>query len=177
MTTTLELPGATPADTSTGEVLFIGTATVLLRYAGFTILTDPNFLHRGEQVPLGYGLRSTRLTEPAIDLPDLPPLDMVLLSHLHGDHFDPRVERELDKRLPIVTTRVAARMLKGKGFSRSLGVSKWKSRAFTKGGVQVRITAMPGKHGPGPMNAMLPPVMGSMIEFSTNGEPLGPRIY
>lgn len=32
----------------TGEIFFIGTATVLLRYAGFTILTDPNFLHQGD---------------------------------------------------------------------------------------------------------------------------------
>jgi len=39
----------------TGSLLFIGTATVLLRYAGFTILTDPNFLHQGDRVHLGYG--------------------------------------------------------------------------------------------------------------------------
>ena len=37
-------------------VSFVGTATVILRYAGFTILTDPNFLHAGDHVHLGYGL-------------------------------------------------------------------------------------------------------------------------
>src|SRR5437762_11941059 len=33
-------------DLEHGSVYFIGTATVLVRYAGFTILTDPNFLHK-----------------------------------------------------------------------------------------------------------------------------------
>ncbi len=46
----------TPAamdDAYTGGLCFIGTATTLIRYAGFTVLTDPNFLHRGERVYLG----------------------------------------------------------------------------------------------------------------------------
>lgn len=52
---TLILPinGAKP-DYASGSLFFIGTATVLLRYAGFTILTDPNFLHQGDHVHLGY---------------------------------------------------------------------------------------------------------------------------
>ncbi len=59
---------------------FVGTATIILRYAGFTILTDPNFLHAGDHIHLGYGLTSERLTEPAINIE--------VLSHYHGDHFD-----------------------------------------------------------------------------------------
>jgi hypothetical protein len=41
------------ADFSAGSIFFVGTATVILRYAGFTILTDPNFLHAGDHVHLG----------------------------------------------------------------------------------------------------------------------------
>jgi hypothetical protein len=37
-------------------VTFIGTATTLLRLGPFTLLTDPNFLHRGQHAKLGYGL-------------------------------------------------------------------------------------------------------------------------
>ena len=45
-TFTLKLAGGeTAASTDAGTVQFIGTATVLIRYAGLTILTDPNFLH------------------------------------------------------------------------------------------------------------------------------------
>src|SRR4028119_2320165 len=87
--------GAIP-DFGTGSIFFIGTATIILRFAGFTILTDPNFLHAGDHVHLGYGLTSERLTEPALDIDELPPLDLCVLSHYHGDHFD----RIAEERLP-----------------------------------------------------------------------------
>jgi L-ascorbate metabolism protein UlaG (beta-lactamase superfamily) len=73
---------------STGSIFFIGTATVLIRYAGFTVLTDPNFIHMHEKVDLGYGLSATRQTNPALEIHELPPVDVVLFSHFHGDHFD-----------------------------------------------------------------------------------------
>ena len=47
------------------SLYFIGTATTLLRCAGFTILTDPNFLHRGQRAYLGKGLTSTRADRAA----------------------------------------------------------------------------------------------------------------
>ena len=47
---------------------FIGTATVLLRLGAFTLLTDPNFLHRGQRAYLGYGMWSKRRTEPALTI-------------------------------------------------------------------------------------------------------------
>jgi L-ascorbate metabolism protein UlaG (beta-lactamase superfamily) len=75
-----------PVELEHGSLFFIGTATVLLKYAGFTILTDPNFLHQGDRVHLGYGARARRLTNPAAELENLPPPDLILLSHLHEDH-------------------------------------------------------------------------------------------
>lgn len=33
----------------TASVQFVGTATALIRYADLTILTDPDFPHRGER--------------------------------------------------------------------------------------------------------------------------------
>jgi len=155
------------ADLESGSVFFVGTATVILRYAGFTILTDPNFLHAGDHVHLGYGLRSERQTNPAIEIEDLPPLDLVLLSHLHGDHFDRVAEEKLDKRLPIITTPHAARYLEGKGFRPPAALDTWDSILVRMGDAQLRVTAMPGTHAPGPLRKVLPPVMGSMLEFGT----------
>src|SRR3954449_1829379 len=108
-----------PADgvNATGSVFFVGTATVILRCGGFTILTDPNFLHAGDHVHLGYGLTSERLTEPAIDIDELPPIDFVVLSHYHGDHFDRIAEERLAKDPPIVTTKHAADELADKDFT------------------------------------------------------------
>ncbi len=153
------------ADLGSGSVFFVGTATVIIRYAGFTILTDPNFLHAGDHVHLGYGLRSQRQTNPAVEIEDLPPLDLVLLSHLHGDHFDRVAEDKLDKRVPIITTPHAARYLEGKGFRPPAALGTWESILVRKGDARLRVTAMPGTHAPGPLRKVLPPVMGSMLEF------------
>ncbi|MDQ3896613.1 MAG: MBL fold metallo-hydrolase [Actinomycetota bacterium] len=165
----IELPPSDGPDLGAGELTFVGTATVLVRYGGFTFLTDPNFLHQGEYAKLGYGLRSKRLTEPAMSIADLPPLDFVVLSHHHGDHFDEVAAAELDKRVPILTTPHAARKLRSQGFLAPVELETWESQTVTRGGTSVRVTAMPGKHGPGPIDALLPPVMGSMLEFEGAG--------
>ena len=59
------------ADMSTGSIFFIGTATVLIPYAVFTGLTNPNFIYMHEKVDLGYGLSATRQTHPALDIHEL----------------------------------------------------------------------------------------------------------
>jgi len=163
---TLEAGGA-PADFSKGSVYFVGTATVILRYAGFTILTDPNFLHAGDHVHLGYGLTAERLTNPALEIEQLPPLDFVVLSHYHGDHFDRVAEERLRKDVPIVTTEHAAGELKDKGFTETFALDTWDSFTAEKGGARVRVTSMPGRHGPPVVEKFLPPVMGSMLEFES----------
>lgn len=163
---TLAAPDRRP-DYSLGSVFFVGTATVIIRYAGFTILTDPNFLHQGDHVHLGYGLTSERRTDPAIDFEDLPPIDLVLLSHLHEDHFDRLVEEQLDRGVPIVTTRHAAKSLRRKGFKATYGLKMWETLTVGKGRSFLRISSMPGHHAPGPLRRLLPPVMGSMLEFQS----------
>jgi L-ascorbate metabolism protein UlaG (beta-lactamase superfamily) len=84
-------------------ITFIGTATLIVRLGSFTVLTDPNLLHRGQRAYLGRGLWSRRLTEPAMQPADLPTLNAVVLSHLHGDHFDRIARRQLDRTVPLVT--------------------------------------------------------------------------
>ena len=148
-----------------GSIFFVGNATVLIRYAGFTILTDPNFLHAGDHVHLGYGLTSVRRTNPAVEVEDLPPLDFVLLSHLHGDHFDRLAERKLNKATPIISTSHATSYLGKVGFTRTHALKIWETIELLKGGATLRLTAMPATHGPGPLGAVLPPVMGSMLDF------------
>ncbi|HEX8144005.1 MAG TPA: MBL fold metallo-hydrolase [Pyrinomonadaceae bacterium] len=168
--------GATP-DFINGSIFFIGTATVILRYAGFTILTDPNFLHAGDHVHLGYGLTAERLTNPAVEIEELPPLDFCVLSHYHGDHFDRIAEERLQKDLPIITTEHAATELKDKGFTATLALDTWDSVTIEKGGAKVQITSMPGKHGPAIVDKFLPPVMGSMLEFRPAQERTALRLY
>ncbi|HET8792509.1 MAG TPA: MBL fold metallo-hydrolase, partial [Nitrososphaeraceae archaeon] len=139
--------------TKKGSIFFIGNATVLIKYGGFTILTDPTFIHMHEKVPLGYGLESARLTNPAIEINQLPLLDLVLLSHFHGDHFDQVAIRELDKSLSIVTNSHAVDELKIRGFTNTKKLDTWESITFSKkdnnsnsnNNVELRITATPGR--------------------------------
>jgi L-ascorbate metabolism protein UlaG (beta-lactamase superfamily) len=154
-----------------GSIFFVGTATVVLRYAGFTLLTDPNFLHMGDHVHLGYGVFAERRTDPAIELEDLPRTDLVVLSHLHEDHFDRVVAQRLDRLTPIVTTPHATSRLREIGFRAAHELSTWGALEVAKGDARLRITAMPGRHGPRVVSALLPPVMGSMLEIQGPGDP------
>ncbi len=164
------LPDKRQADAN--EITFIGTATTLIKFAGFSILTDPNFLHRGDRAYLGWGLSSKRLTEPALSVEQLPALDFIVLSHHHGDHFDRIAARELDHGLPIVTEPHAARKLRSQGFQSAEGLPTWQSQMFTRGNTQVRVTSVPAQHAKRPLGYALPPVMGSLLDFSRDGQRL-----
>jgi len=172
----LPINNATP-DWENGSIFFIGTATVIIRYAGFTILTDPNFLHQGEEVHLHYGVKSARRTNPAIEIEDLPPLDLIVLSHMHDDHFDRVAAEKLDKNIPIVSTQEATVELKEKGFNSTYPLNTWEAITVSKGEVNLRITAMPGRHGPMLLASLLPPVIGSMLEFQTPSGKTSFRLY
>jgi L-ascorbate metabolism protein UlaG (beta-lactamase superfamily) len=150
-------------------VTFIGNATTLVTADGITLLTDPNFLHAGEHAYLGYGLLSKRLHDPALDIDRLPALDAVLLSHMHGDHWDRVAQNGLDRTLPVLTTPHAAKRLRRRGFGHSVALDTWQQHTITKDGTTVSITALPGRHAPTPINRFLPPVMGSMVEVSGAG--------
>jgi L-ascorbate metabolism protein UlaG (beta-lactamase superfamily) len=164
------------ADGSGGDSLtFIGTATTLLRLGSFTVLTDPNFLRQGQRAYLGKGLWSKRLTQPAMGVADLPTLDAVVLSHLHGDHWDRVARRELDRTPPVLTTPPAARRLGHYGFD-CRGLETWSQHLLAKGDEQLRTVAMPGVHARGVLGALLPPVMGSMLEHSVGGRVVR-RVY
>lgn len=160
-----------------GSVFFIGNATVLIRFAGFTILTDPTFIHMHEEVSIGYGMHSKRLTNPALEIADLPPLDFVLLSHFHGDHFDQVAEAELDKTLPIVTTAEAARELEKRGFENTQALGTWEAISIAKGDAVLHITALPARHGPPVVDLLLPEVMGSLLEWELPGRGVVYRMY
>ena len=106
-------------------------------------------------------MTAARRTDPALELEALPPIDFVLLSHMHEDHFDREVERKLDWSLPIVTTPHAAADLTSKGFRAAEALNVWEPLTVTNDGARCRVRAMPGAHASGVIAKMLPPVMGS----------------
>lgn len=70
-------------DDANASLMFIGTATTILEWKGIRLMTDPNFLRKGDRVQKGPGVTCTRLTDPAIDLYNLPRIDVVLVSNYH----------------------------------------------------------------------------------------------
>ncbi|MCE0537124.1 MBL fold metallo-hydrolase [Kineosporia rhizophila] len=148
------------------SLTFIGNATTIIRLGGFTLLTDPNFLHRGQRAYLGKGLWTRRLTDPACSIADLPPLNAIVLSHLHGDHFDRVARAELDREPPLITTPAAAQRLQRYGF-RTHGLESWTEHRLELGTEQLTVHAVPGFHARGLLGMVLPPVMGSVLEHRT----------
>jgi L-ascorbate metabolism protein UlaG (beta-lactamase superfamily) len=168
---------AEPADFSEGEVYFIGNATTVIRFGGITILTDPAFSHKGTHTGLGHGLWARREVEPACQVADLPPIDLIVLSHFHGDHFDDAAMRDLDKDLPIISTADAAGQLQELGFRQCYSLDTWEAHLAEKGEGRLRVTAMPAKHvADEAIAALLMPVNGYILDFGRGDQRLY-RIY
>ncbi|MBY0330305.1 MAG: MBL fold metallo-hydrolase [Acetobacteraceae bacterium] len=77
-----------PQQRVTGHALrvsFVGHATFLLQGAGLNILTDPVWSERVS--PFSF-VGPRRVNPPGIAFDDLPPIDVVLVSHGHYDHLD-----------------------------------------------------------------------------------------
>jgi L-ascorbate metabolism protein UlaG (beta-lactamase superfamily) len=122
-------------------------------------------------------LFSRRRTEPAAQPADLPPLTAVVLSHLHGDHFDRIARRELARDTPIITTAQAARSLGRAGFRIPMPLQTWAAETFTDGPATLTVTAVPARHTAGPLNLLLPRVIGTVLEYRSAPDATPLRVY
>jgi len=76
------------------RITFVGHATTLIQTAGLNILTDPVWSERVSPVSF---VGPRRVRPPGIRFEDLPPIDLVLISHNHYDHIDAPTLRRLRK--------------------------------------------------------------------------------
>ena len=90
---------------------WIGHATFLIKLGNITIITDPIFSKNAG--PLIFGPK--RFTEPALNLEEIPPVDVFLLTHNHYDHQDMTTIR----RFPFKNTKVMAPLKLGKYFEKN----------------------------------------------------------
>ena len=90
---------------------WIGHATFLIKLGNTTIITDPVFSKNAG--PLIFGPK--RFTEPALNLEEIPPVDVFLLTHNHYDHQDMTTIR----RFPFKNTKVMAPLKLGKYFEKN----------------------------------------------------------
>jgi len=98
---------------------WIGHSTVLLKIDGATILIDPVFSAR---IGINLGVTTLgmkRLVAPALEIAELPKIDLILLSHAHFDHFDIPSLRALENRgTTIVTAAHTADLLRARRYAR-----------------------------------------------------------
>jgi len=87
-------------------VTYINHATLLIQQHGLNILTDPVWSERVS--PFGF-IGPKRHHPPGLALDQLPPIDLILVSHNHYDHLDLYSLRQLARRFP------AARVVTGLG--------------------------------------------------------------
>ena len=121
---------------------FINHATVLIQTDSCNILTDPIWAYRCS--PFSWaGPRRHR--DPGLRMEDLPPIDVVLISHNHYDHMDlPSLRRLQSMFQPRIIAGAGNRVyLERKGLSRVEELEWWDS---AERGTAPSITFVPAKH-------------------------------
>jgi L-ascorbate metabolism protein UlaG (beta-lactamase superfamily) len=136
-------PGPRPPRSSERlRVTFVNHSTFLLQLDGINILTDPIWSNRASPVNWAGPVRHR---SPGILFSDLPPIDLVLLSHDHYDHMDiPTLRRLAQEHRPTIYTGLKnARVLARHGIGNVVELDWWQEAAARS---DMWVTAVPAQH-------------------------------
>lgn len=138
-------PGPAPVTRAPEGSIYVtpvGHATFLIQMDGLNILTDPIWSERCSPVSW---VGPERYSKPGIRFEDLPPVDVVLVSHNHYDHFDIPTLTGLVKRgtpravVPLGNYRLA----RSTGMPEVDELDWWQSVPLSSG---VTVTLVPAQH-------------------------------
>jgi L-ascorbate metabolism protein UlaG (beta-lactamase superfamily) len=123
-------------------ITFIGHSSFLIQIGGRKLLIDPVFAERL--------IALRRLRRPGVGIQDLPPIDMVLLSHAHMDHLNrPSLRRivahtlKMTGRAPLAIVPWGVEdLVSDLGFARVVTLEWWQTKSIS--GLDVTMT--PCKH-------------------------------
>jgi L-ascorbate metabolism protein UlaG (beta-lactamase superfamily) len=115
-------------------VTWIGHASFLIQFTDLNVLIDPNFAN--------WLFLLKRIKRSGLRIRDLPPIDLVLLTHAHFDHFHKPTLRRLPHRKIGVMPWGVGDLAWNLGFSRIIELDWWES--FTQRDWKVTLT--PSKH-------------------------------
>ena len=136
------VPLAADAMQKNGNIVWFGHSTVLFRLDNQTFLTDPVF-YNASPLPL-VGINPFKMTHRH-SISELPPIDVVLISHDHYDHLDyrsiPKIDR-IAKRF-IVPLGVKAHLTRWGVDANKITEMDWDER--TQAG-NTQITLVPARH-------------------------------
>ena len=117
------------------SLTWIGHASFVVRLGGKLIATDPIFSDR---------IMGTvkRVVPPGVPLEELPPLDLVTVSHNHMDHMDLPTLRRIGPRARYVVPLGNGDLLRKEGLTDIVELDWWQSHAEDG----VTITCVPARH-------------------------------
>ncbi|BCH31853.1 hypothetical protein MesoLjLc_37830 [Mesorhizobium sp. L-8-10] len=138
-------------------------ATLKLDYAGRTILIDP-YLAPKHSLPSFTGRSPNPMVELPVGIDEiLEGVELVVVSHLHQDHFDAVAKERVPKHLPLFCQPGDKGKIREAGFT---DVTPLTDRAEWNG---ITLTRRDGSHGLGPVVELMGPVIGFSLE--AEGEP------
>lgn len=148
------------------KLQLLRNATLKLDYAGSTILIDPFFAPKHSRPSF-----TGRSPNPMTDLPVstdevLEGVELVLVSHLHADHFDPVAQELVPKHLPLICQPGDEDTIRSFGFTDVTPLTtdiRWKN---------IHLTHRDGNHGTGEVLKLMGNVIGFTIEAENE-----PSIY
>lgn len=130
----------------TGErlrVTYINHATLLIQQHGLNILTDPLWGKRASPFDC---IGPKRFQAPGLSIEQLPPIDLILVSHNHYDHLDLHSLRLLAERFPqakVVTGLGNAALIATTGFTEVVELDWWQTLALNE---RLVLHAVPAQH-------------------------------
>lgn len=136
-----EPPGPPPPERVENgiRVTWVNHATLLVQMDGMNILTDPIWSERCSPVQWA---GPKRHRAPGIRFEDLPPIDAVLVSHNHYDHFDVGTLRRLSG-AKIVTPLGNSALMRRHGIAGGHDLDWWQDVAISD---RVKVTVVPARH-------------------------------
>ncbi len=139
-------------------ITHIDTACVLIEINGYRILTDPALDPPGKLYHHGFGAFSRKYSKPAFHTDQLKEIDLVLLSHdQHMDNLDSAGRLLLRDAKTILSTKPASKRIPN-----VIGLDNWDCHLIeTKLVKDLKVTAVPARHGP----AMSLPLVGKVVGF------------
>lgn len=128
------------------RVTFINHATTLIQMEGMNFLTDPVWAQRASMLRW---LGPRRVRAPGIAMQDLPPIDVILLSHNHYDHMDiPSLRWLSERHQAVVVTGLGMKTyLTNAGIARVVELDWWQSYRLAP--QLAKIFFVPARHGSG----------------------------
>jgi L-ascorbate metabolism protein UlaG (beta-lactamase superfamily) len=149
---------------TTVRLTHIGGPTVLIEIGPWRILTDPTFDPPGKRYAFALGTSSTKVRGPAVPVRDLPPIDVVLLTHdHHADNLDDAGRALLRSVAEVVTTVPGAARLG----AQARGLAPWETHRLERPGFPtLEVTATPCRHGPPASRWLVGHVIGFALRWA-----------